>query len=192
MARQRDYKAEYERRIGNAVKRGLSRAQARGHARSGEAMARPEAAVSDDRLEAALKALRTTGNQSRAAKEAGVSPERFRRFIRENSLAERRGRRWHLTDDRVRGMPVFSGGKSYNILLRGFDQASLNGKHLAAVRAFLQTNNVELLQPFVGQLIRDTKGHAHPLETNPNALYRLAAQGSEVFHEIYQLIPNGV
>lgn len=188
MARQRDFKAEYKRRIANAAKRGLSRSQARGHARSGEAPIRAKPARHDDRLEAALKALRRTSNQSRAAKEASVSPERLRRFLRENALAERRGRIWQITDRRSRRMTVISGGEANEITLRDFDQASLNGKHLAAVKDFLRSNDIDLLRPFDGQSVIDTKGKSHPLETDPNALYHLAAAGSEVFHDVYRLI----
>lgn len=187
MGRKRDYKAEYQRRIAKAAKRGLSRSQARGHARAGEAPIRPKTVKSDERLEAALKLLRETGNQGRAAKEAGVSAERFRRFLRGNSLAERRGRQWHITDNRTRRMTVITGGDSKELTLRDFEQASLNGRHLAAVGTFLRTNDIDLLQPFIGQSVLDDKGQAHPLETNPNALYRLAHAGSEVFHEIYRL-----
>lgn len=187
MAHQRDYKAEYRRRIANAAKRGLTRSQARGHARSGEKPLRAKAIKSDDGLEAALKLLRKIGNQGRAAKEAGVSAERLRRFLRENSLAERRGRRWQITDSRSRRMTVISAGEAREITLSDFDQASLNGKHLAAVGAFLRTNDIDLLRPFDSQSVIDAKGKAHPLETDPNALYRLAHAGSEVFHEVYRL-----
>lgn len=61
MARKRDYKAEYERRIANAVKRGLSRSQARGHAKASESPVRPKPVHSDSKLEAALKLLRQAG-----------------------------------------------------------------------------------------------------------------------------------
>ena len=188
MSRQRDYKAEYERRIAGAAKRGLSRSQARGHARSGERPIRPKPIKSDDGLEAALKRLREIGNQGSAAKDAGISAERLRRFLRENLLAERRGKRWHITDKRSRRMTVISGGEAREIALRDFDQASLNGKHLAAVGRFLRTNDIDLLRLFDGQAVIDVKGKAHPLETEPNALYRLAHAGSEVFHEVYRLI----
>lgn len=187
MTRTRDYKAEYRRRIANAAKRGLSRSQARGHARAGETPIRPKAVKSDDRLEAALKLLRQTGTQGRAAKEAGVSTERFRRFLRSNSLAERQGRRWRITDNRTRRMTVITGGDSIELTLRDFEQASLNGKHLAAVGAFLRSNDIDLLGPFEGQSVIDADGNAHQLETDPNALYRLAHAGGEVFHEIYRL-----
>lgn len=188
MARTRNFKAEYQRRIANAAKRGLSRSQARGHARAGEAPIRRTAVRSDDKLEAALKRLRQMNNQARAAKEAGVSAERFRRFLRDNSLAERRGRRWQITDNRHRQMTVITGGEERQITLRDAAQASLNGEHLNAVKAFLRTNDIDLLRPFEGRDVLDAKGKAHRLETNPNALYRLSHAGSEVFHEIYRLI----
>jgi len=188
MERKRNFKAEYARRIANAAKRGLSRSQARGHARAGEAPVRPTPVTSDDRLEEALKLLRQTGSQSRAAKEAKVSAERFRRFLRSNALAERRGRQWHITDTRTRRMTVITSGEAVELTLQDFEQASLNGKHLAAVGAFLRSNDIDLLRPLEGQSVIDAKGSAHPLETDPNALYRLAAAGSEVFHEIYRLI----
>ena len=189
MARSRDYKAEYARRIASAERRGLSRSQGRGHARHGEAPAKPRPPVPhDDRLEAGLRLLRQTGNQGRAAKEAGVSPERLRRFLRENALAERRGRQWQFSDHRLRQMTVISGGEAAPLTLRGFDQASLNGQHLNAVRLFLGSNDIELLFPFEGQAVIDAQGRAHPLETNPNTLHRIAAQGDEVFHNVYRLI----
>lgn len=188
MPRQRDYKAEYERRIASAAKRGLSRSQARGHAKASESPVRPKPVQSDERLEAALKLLRQTGNQGRAAKEVGVSAERFRRFLRSNSLAERQGKQWRVTDNRSRRMTVITGGEAIELTLRDFEQASLNGRHLSAVRAFIRTNEIDLLDSFQGQSVIDGAGQAHPLETDPNELYRLAAAGGEVFHEIYRLI----
>lgn len=191
MARQRDFKAEYQRRIANATKRGLSRSQARGHARHGEAPVRArvdKAAPADDRLEAALKRLRQIGNQTRAAKEVGVSPERLRRFLRENVQIEGRGRTLKITDSRHREMLVISSGEVRRRILRDFDQASLNGEYLNAVKAFLTSNDIELLTPFEGRAVIDAKGKSHPLETNPNKLHRLAAAGSEVFEEVYRLV----
>lgn len=186
MPRQRNYKAEYRRRIANAAKRGLSRSQARGHAKAGEAQLRANA-VADDRLEAALKLLRKVGNQGVAAKEAGVSAERFRRFLRANGFAERQGRQWKITDNRTRDMPVHTRGGTSIIRLRDWEQASLNAKHLNAVEAFLASNDIDLIRPFEGQSVIDAKGKAHPLETDPNALYTLANAGGEQFHEIYRL-----
>ena len=188
MARQRDYKAEYQRRLASATKRGLSRSQARGHARSGEAPIKSKPAKSDKRLEDALKILREHGNQSRAAKESGVSPERLRRFLRDNSLAERTGGKWRVTDNRPRRMTVYSEGQARLLTLRDYEQSSLNGQHLAAVREFLTSQKRSLLKPFEGRSVIDVKGEAHPLETDPDELYRIAAQGGEPFHDVYRLI----
>ena len=187
MARKRDFKAEYERRIANAAKRGLSRSQARGHARSSEAPVSDRSIASDPKLEAALKAFRQTGRQGAAAKRSGVAPERFRRFLQHNGLAVRTGRHWLLTDNRPRRMRVITDGDWMDLTLAGFDQASLNGAHSSAVGAFLRSNDIDLLLPFVGRSVRDVRGRLHLLETNPNRLHRMAAQGEEPFHEIYRL-----
>lgn len=85
-------------------------------------------------------------------------------------------------------MKVVSNGAAEWQRFRDFDQLSLNGEHLSAVGRFLETNDIEFLRPFEGLAVRDAKGKAHPLETDPNALYRLAASGSELFHEIYRLV----
>lgn len=189
MARKRDHKAEYAARVSNAAKRDLSRSQARGHARVHEKPVRARSAPAhDDRLEAALRELRRSRNQTAAAKSQGIAPERLRRFLRENVQIEGRGRSLRITDNRNREMAVISDGEIHRRTLRDFDQASLNGEYLNAVKAFLSSNDIELLKPFEGRAVIDAKGKSHPLETNPNALYRLAAAGDEVFHEIYRLI----
>lgn len=85
-------------------------------------------------------------------------------------------------------MTVLSEGEAHEIILRDFEQASINGRHRAAVKEFLRTNDIDLLAPFVGRSVIDAKGKPHPLEANPNKLHRLAAAGSEVFEEVYRLI----
>lgn len=188
MARQRDFKTEYARRIASAKARGLSRSQARGHARTGEAQIKGPKTKTDERLEAALKRLRETGNRTLAAKSGNIAPERLRRFLRENVQIAGRGRSLKIIDSRHRDMTVISDGKADVLRLRDFDQASLNGQHLSAVREFIRTNDRDLLLPFDDRAVIDAKGKAHALETDPNELHRIAAQGDEVFHEIYRLV----
>jgi hypothetical protein len=192
MGRTRDYKAEYERRVASAARRGLTRSQARGHARNGEASIRPISAKDSDRFEAALKLYRQTGNQSASAKAVNLAPERLRRFLRETVQVQGRGQSLKITDNRNREMMVLSDGVACQIRLRDFEQASLNGQYLAAVAKFISSNNRDLLAPFEGRSVIDARGKSHLLETHPNTLHRLHSHGSEIFHEIYTLISNGV
>ena len=187
MTKKRDYKAEYQRRIANAEKRGLSRPQARGHPRPGEKGIRPTAPKNPERLEAAYKTLRDIGSQKAAAKAHDVSVDRLRRYVREKDLAKWDGREWQFTDTRPREMQVISDGEVLFLTLDGFEQASLNGRHLAAVKDFI-SNDIAVLEPFIAQSVTDANGKRHPLETDPNTLHRLAAAGTEVFHEIYRLV----
>ena len=135
--------------------------------------------------------LRQTGDRTAAARSVNIAPERLRRFLRENVKIEGRGRSLKITDNRPRDMTVISDGKADVLRLCDYDQAALNGQHLSAVREFIRTNDRELLLPFDDLAVIDAKGKAHPLETDPNELHRIAAQGDEVFHEIYRLVLKG-
>lgn len=190
MSKPRNYQAEYERRIARALSLGHSRSQARGHAKAGEKPMRSQTARSppDDRLELALRLLRKSGNQGLAAKEARVSRERFRRFLGENDIAKRQGRKWVFSDSRPREMSIITMNGPHLVKVAGFETASLIGKHSAAVGKFIETNDASLLKPFEGVSITDTSDKAHFLETRPNHLYRLAASGSDTFEMVYRLI----
>jgi len=187
---ERDYRKEYRRRIERGLERGLSRSQSRGHARTGERSVRSQSkkTKSDAKLEAALRELRSTNNQRKAAKTAGVSTERFRRFLRDNKLAKRKGGRWQITDQRKREVRIISAGQEQLITVRGFNASSRAMSHREAVREFLNTNDASKLKPFEGQSVTDTSGRAHEFETRPNVLYQLAAVGSEGFEQVYRLV----
>ena len=187
MLRHRDNKAEYRRRIERGVERGLTRSQARGHARAQEAGLKTKPIKHDERLEAALRELRRTQNQAKAAKEAGVSPERFRRFLREQKLAERKGRIWEITDKRARDMTAMTTRGALDLTLPGFEAASLVGLHNAAVKTFLDTNDISDLRPFEGRTVKDTSGRTYVLETRPNVIRRRDASG-ETFEQIYRIV----
>ena len=64
------------------------------------------------------------------------------------------------------------------------------GKYMAAVRRFLETNDVTLLEPFEGRSVVDSRGQEHPFETRPNAVYRLAHTEDHSFEEIYRIVLN--
>jgi hypothetical protein len=143
---------------------------------------------SDDRFETALKYLREGRSQKRAAELGMVSVNRFRRFLRVHKLAKRKGKRWIITDRRIREIPIISEEGLEQIRVRGFSAASLVMRHRAAVEQFLDTNDVALLAPFAGQTVTDASRHKHALETRPNHLYRLANAGSDADMKIYRLI----
>ena len=190
MARKRDYKAEYARRIARGKARGLSRSQSRGHPKVTERYATGKSAVppTDPQLEQALRDLRKGVSLKQAAKEANVSEERFRRFVKGNELASFVGRRWTLSDNRTRRVPMIKDSQQTAIFVPDFATASEVGKHHNAVGRFLRTNDPSHLMGFEGRTVTDVRGRSHQFETDPNALYRLAAKDEPAFHEIYQIV----
>lgn len=190
MARKRDYKAEYARRIARGKARGLSRSQARGHPKGTERYATGKSAVppNDPQLEQALRELRKGVSLKQSAKEANVSEERFRRFVKGNELANFIGRRWTLSDNRTRRVPMIKDSQQTAILVPDFATASEVGKHHNAVGRFLRTNDSSHLMEFEDRSVTDVRGNTHKFETDPNALYRLAAKDEPAFHEIYQIV----
>jgi hypothetical protein len=185
--KKRDYKAEYRRRIANAKKRGFSISQARGHPKPGEKPLSKKRIKSDAGLERALRFLSEFGVQKTAAEKAGVSVKRFRRFLYANKLASRKGRKWKVHDHRVKQMTSFVDGRTAVLKLKG-EQASINGRFMAAVGQFLDTNNYGFVEPYVGVSVRDTSGKRHVFETSPNTLYRLSSAQDEPFEQNYRII----
>ncbi len=122
-----------------------------------------------------------------AARSRHVSVERLRRFLVEQGLAERKGPRWVSTDARPRQVPVMTGGNVKMLTVAGYEQARLVGEHHHAVGAFVRTNDIELIKPFEGQSVRAASGRKYPLETDPNALHRIASMDTPPFHEIYAI-----
>jgi hypothetical protein len=85
-------------------------------------------------------------------------------------------------------MPLYSRGRQLDITVGDLEAASLIGRYMSAVSRFLATNDRAILQPFAGQAVIDHNGKSHPFETNPNALYRLAAAGGETFEQVYRIV----
>ena len=192
MERKRDYKAEYARRIRKGLKHGLSRSQARGHARAKEPLVRKPKAKAGEakRIEKAVKALRSGKSQKAAAKIGGISAEKLRRFTYANKIASRKGSKWVMTDQRPRRVPTIYKGQPRNVIVIGFAEASLAGLYHNAVGQFVRSNDLSIIEAFGGQGLTDHKGRFFPFETDPNALHRYAAMDTPAFHEIYQIISN--
>ena len=194
MPRQRDYKAEYQRRIASAAKRGLSRSQARGHARHGEAPIRPKPIKIDRTLEDAIKAIRAGATMSAAAKRFHVGRERLATYAKKQAGASRQGRRWTFSDMRERRVPVIVAGERYPVTIRveGHRPAELAGQHYAEASAAIESP--ELFPPFIakwqGQTIVDTRRRKYVFATDPNQIFR-AIGGEEIdWSRIYHLYQN--
>jgi hypothetical protein len=195
MARKRNYGSEYRRRIERGLELGWSRAKARGHARPSRRRAKASQPKYGPEFQKALKALRAWDNLILAARSGGISPTRFRSFLREKRLAHFKrgkwkgsGRRWNITDRQLREITIISRAGIKTVEVKGYERADWIGEHLNAVRAFLADPDESLLRPFEGKSITDTSGRIHILETRPNTLYRLLSAGNETFEEVYRLI----
>ncbi|MGZ3854151.1 MAG: hypothetical protein ACXVBX_15255 [Flavisolibacter sp.] len=78
-------------------------------------------------------------------------------------------------------------GKIKKLTVDNFEEASLLGKHAAAVKRFLETNDRTIIVEFNGQYVRDTIGIKHELETDPNILYRLSFSSDHAAETIYRI-----
>ena len=187
----RDYKAEYARRIQKALEKGFTRSQARGHAKAGEAPISTRQSpkpLADTQLQRALKELRQKQSLTAAAKAAGISPERLRANLLSKTAIEKQGRRWSVKPDLPRKVLIYSEGREFTPIVGDYSEASLAGKYIDAVGDFWTTADPSHVEDFVGKSVTDIKGRAYPLETNPNALFRLRKVSRTTFEDVYRIV----
>jgi hypothetical protein len=191
-SKNRDYHEEYVRRLERAAQRGLSKSQARGHAKIGErrVSTRAPPKVPDKRLQISLQRLKSGATLSKAAREGGISSERLRHYVSEHKLAAKRGRRWIFRERNLRWQAlIYADDGAHVALVSKPKEISKIAKHHNAVKRFLRTKRTAPLKPYIGMTVTDASGRRYVLETNPNALLRLINTGEPTFEEFYKLIP---
>lgn len=185
MARNRNYKLEYQRRITAGLSKGRSRSAARGHPRATDLpKPAPGAIDRDSALERALGHMRRGLSQSVAARLSGVSVEALRRHRLLHTKSLREGRRWVIFDLRPQGFWIASQSKLVAVTLAN-EEGSQVSTYWRAVNRFLDDGEHEHLWPFEGSGVYDVKGRYHPYETRPNVLRKMEAVDDLNFIEIY-------
>ena len=144
---------------------------------------------SDPRAEAAVLEMNRGRSLTAAAKEMQLSREQLKDYLAQRRLLKprKKGRRWIAKDNRLRRVPVMTGGRVVKPTVRGYEQARLVGEHHHAVGQFVATNNLDFIKPFEGRSVTTANGRQYLLETDPNALHRIAAMDTPPFHEIYEI-----
>jgi hypothetical protein len=144
--------------------------------------------ISDAKLERALTVLADTKDIRVAARSIRVSQKKLKRSASRQHLIRKNGNEWKVVGGLQRRMLVYSDGRPLILTLPGIKTARFVGKYMAAVGRFLRTNQIKHIKPYAGLTFRDASGKRYPLETNPNALYRLASTGDASFEAIYRIV----
>jgi hypothetical protein len=180
--RNRDHAKEYQRRLERGKKRGLSRSQSRGHPRKREKpiSAKVKSPLKDDRMARAVALLHRGSSLSKSASEAGVSPERLRKFVRDSHIATRRRGRWKVNLKKLNWEVVlYTRGREELVTLNNPHAVSLAMSFMSRVGLFERTGDASVLSDYGGKSVTDVKGVVHPFETNPNRLYRISHARTE-------------
>ncbi len=183
MAGKRDYKVEYARRIARAEELGLSRSQARGHPRSGEAPVsrlkgtRQLRETQNTTLERFLRAAgRVVSGEplTWAARAEHISPETVKRINAERQVFgkryDQRGKFVGWVGGEYPRFHVFSeDGRTHSEV--AFDQktASTMGEYWNAVDDALRGDDTKL-RMFQGATVYDLQGSLYQLQADPNAV----------------------
>ncbi|MGC9953684.1 MAG: hypothetical protein ABSD21_05360 [Rhizomicrobium sp.] len=181
----RDFKKEYANRVKRGLAKGHSLSRARGHISAADIRkSKPTIPDPNDPREKALQLMKAGATQKTAAKRTGVSVEKVRRYLKENTTAKLEGKKWVIMDRRPTLMLIASRGKIYFIPVT-YRSRSRVGHYWNNVNKFLATNDASYLARYAGKGIRDAEGNYHPWETGPNTLRKLDSIGELDFTEIY-------
>jgi len=141
-------------------------------------------------IEVAVREMNRGRSLSATARSLHLSSKTLQTYLKRQRLTKRKGKRWLTQDNRPRRVPVMTGGRFRVLTVRGYEEARLVGEHHHAAGEFVRTNDIKLIKPFKGQSVQAVSGRKYALETDPNALHRIAAMDSPPFHEIYEITSN--
>jgi hypothetical protein len=165
--------------------RGLSRPQARGHARTGEASITGRLSLADRKLQQAVSDVRSGYTTGRAARLNEVSTERLRRELDRIGGEKRRGRWVVANDKRGFDVPLYTKGQRLKLKVN-YAESAKAGAFMSTVGLSLTKNNPSLLKPFEGKGVFDLAGRFYPFETRINVLRRLDSSGPKPWEEHYK------
>jgi hypothetical protein len=172
-----------------APRQGLkkSRKQGKQNRRRPQIAPRPSYPTEIGSFEAAVREMNRGRSLTAAARDSELSRKQLKDYVIRRRLGKRKGERWVTKDNRPRRVPVMTKGRFRVLTVRGYTEARLVGEHHQAVGEFVRTNVIELIEPFKGQSVQTVSGRKYALETDPNALHRIAAMDTPPFHEIYEI-----
>lgn len=151
---------------------------------------RPRKLRADPRAEASVLEMNRGQSMTAAARVSGLPRKQLQNYVTQRRLASRKRGRWVAKDNRPRRVPVMTRGRIRVVTVPNYEQARLAGEHWHNVGEFVRTNDLDYIRPFKGKAVEALNGRRYPLETDPNALHRIAAMDSPPFHEIYEITSN--
>ena len=128
------------------------------------------------------------GSLTSAARSLRLPSKDLQQLLSRQGLLLRKANRWVPNDDRLRQVLVITGGRIRPVIVRGYKEASVAGEHFDAAGKFVSTNDPKILKPYKERTVQAANGRRYVLETDPNALHRIAAMDSPPFHEIYKIV----
>ena len=138
-------------------------------------------------IEIAVREVNRGRSLTATARSLKLSPRDLQRHLRQRGLLRRKGKRWVFADNQLRRVLVITAGRIRRVIVSGYENANLAGQHYNAAGVFVRSNNVNVLKPFRGRSVTASNGGRYLLETDPNALHRIAAVDTPPFHEIYEI-----